>query len=120
MERLLAILFSISLLQSTAPPRAVNENCDFMAGICVLISSSGVTDCSGQGEENDCEKNKDCALPVCCSNGPCCCLCLVPERPVIHAAPVSAETNSGLPSNIQHFCPQQVLRSIWKPPAMTA
>jgi hypothetical protein len=118
MERLLAILFSVSLLQSTAPPRAVSEHCDFMAGVCVFLS--GTVDCGESDEQSGCEKSRDCALPVCCSNGPCCCLCLVPERPFIHAAPSPAEIWLAKPNGLQHFYPQQVSRSIWKPPAMIA
>jgi hypothetical protein len=120
MERLLVFLFSITLLIATSPPPATGEGCDFYGGICMVVESiGGITSCSSSSEEdpNDCSKNSDCSGPICCLYGPCSCLCLMPEYPVLVVSPDFPEERSVKPGEHQDFVPQQYCLSIWKPPA---
>lgn len=130
MERLLAFLFSVTLLLATSPPRESNEACDYSGGICTIkescLAKSEPTCTKEQnacgdeaGKENGCGDKSGCPLPICCIYGPCCCLCVVPERPVLHIAPPLPEEKRVKPGEPQGFIPQQVCRSIWKPPAFS-
>ncbi|MFN0037007.1 MAG: hypothetical protein ACKVUS_18285 [Saprospiraceae bacterium] len=133
MDRLLALLFSVTMLLVSLPPRVSSDVCDYSGGICVKKEScsakSASSSCSseqpacrimlGGEEEGACGKDADCSFPICCVCGPCCCLCLVPERPVLHVAPAVPEEERLKPNGQQDFLPQQVCFSIWKPPAFS-
>gem|GEM_PF-3485084 len=132
MERLLATLFSVTLLLATSPPRELNGACDYSGGICTvkeICSAKSESSCSNEQHsslvlsdtenENNCGKNSGCPLPICCVYGPCCCLCVVPERPVLHIAPPLPEKERVKPGEPQDFLPQQVCLAIWKPPAFS-
>jgi len=120
MERLLAILFSITLLMATAPPKAAMSDCSYSGGICVKnedCSPASDSACSLSHEESDDEKSA-CPMPICCVCGPCCCLCIVPERPVVPTAIFPDEKDIKIFAQ-QNFSPQQVWLSVWKPPAFS-
>ncbi|MDO8368544.1 MAG: hypothetical protein Q7T20_17220 [Saprospiraceae bacterium] len=132
MDRLLAFLFSVTLLLATSPPRESNEAYDCSGGICIVKESclakteptctKEQASCQGQAgtkNENRCGDKSGCPLPICCVYGPCCCLCVVPERPVLHIAPPLPEEERVKPGEPQGFIPQQVYHSIWKPPAFS-
>ncbi|MFN0174172.1 MAG: hypothetical protein ACKVU0_05950 [Saprospiraceae bacterium] len=132
MERLLAILFSVTLFLATSPPRGLDKACDYSGGICTvkeICSAKSETSCykeephnldlSNTEKENDCGEKSGCPLPICCVYGPCCCLCVVPERPVLHIAPPLPEEKRVKPGEPQDFLPQQVCLSIWKPPSFS-
>jgi hypothetical protein len=143
MDRLLVLLFSATLLIATSPPRVSNGLCDYSGGVCTAkesCSAKSESSCSegqsaisptyvkttadkkasaGKEDKNDCGKKSGCPLPICCVCGPCCCLCIVPERPVLHIAPPLPDEERVKPSEHQDFLPQQVCLAIWKPPAFS-
>jgi hypothetical protein len=121
MERLLSLLFSITLLMATAPPKSATNDCSYSGGICVqkesCDSSASDSACS-LGHQEDKSENSACPMPICCVCGPCCCLCIVPERPVLPTAIFPDETGAKIFA-LQNFSPQQVWLSVWKPPAFS-
>lgn len=122
MERLLVLLFSVTLLIATAAPRGASEECNFSGGICTTVETAvkKSTSClfSGCSEKNETEEqDSGCSMPACCVSGPCCCLCLVPEQPQICGRPVLIQEKRVKPGYYQGFYPQEVDLSIWKPPA---
>ncbi len=122
MDRLLVLLFSVTLLIATAAPRGASEECNFSGGICTTVEKAvkKSTSClfSGCSEENETEEqDSGCSMPACCVSGPCCCLCLVPEQPQICGRPVLIQEKRVKPGYYQGFYPQEVDLSIWKPPA---
>ncbi|MBC7774500.1 MAG: hypothetical protein H7246_03605 [Phycisphaerae bacterium] len=141
MDRLLVLLFSVTLLIATSPPRVMNEACDYSGGICtgkgscsaksesfcfkeqlvnqILPPAPQGTTGAGKEDKNGCGKKSGCPLPICCVCGPCCCLCIVPERPVLHIAPPLPDEQRVKPSEHQDFLPQQVYFTIWKPPSFS-
>jgi hypothetical protein len=122
MERLLAILFSVTLLIATAPPKVPVTECDYAGGICVqkasVRSDSEDTCWFDFGGCNDDSKKSACPMPICCVSGPCCCLCIVPERPEL-PEPVWLPEPRTQPATQRAFLPQQVWLSVWKPPAFS-
>lgn len=124
MDRLLVYLFSCSLFLATSPPEMPNAACDYSGGICTMKQSCGEQQSRScpfdkNGKKGCGGKKSGCPLPACCLNGPCCCLCIVPERPVLHMAPVLAEEKRVKPHYNPNFHPQEVSLSIWKPPAFS-
>lgn len=122
MDRLLVFLFSITLVLATYPPRVSPDACDYKGGICVVkeICVKANSICSTSEEENsDCSKDSGCRFPICCVYGPCCCLCIIPECPVLHISPSLPEEERLKPNSDQDFFPQMVCVSIWKPPAFS-
>lgn len=121
MERLLAILFSIMLLIATAPPKMAGGGCSYAGDICTPKEN-----CTPTSSEASCALHRDgngdqkpvCPMPICCVCGPCCCLCLVPERPVLPVAFWPDEIRTS-PATQQAFLPQQVWLTVWKPPAFS-
>ena len=121
MERLLSILFSVMLLIATAPPKVSVSVCSYAGGICVQKESCTPTSggsCALNHGDSDDGKRPVCPMPVCCFSGPCCCLCLVPERPVLPEPYWLQETHTQ-PATYRAFLPQQVWLSVWKPPAFS-
>ena len=124
-NRLLVFLFSVTMLLATSPPRVASVSCDFSGGICTAkddCSLFGSAPCTPKqtgkdGHKKDCGDESNCPLPICCICGPCCCLCIVPERPTLHIEPTTSIEERLTPLYYQTFVPQQVLLSIWKPPA---
>ncbi|MFN0215616.1 MAG: hypothetical protein ACKVT2_15270 [Saprospiraceae bacterium] len=131
MERLLVLLFSVTLTLATSPPMGLSDSCDYVSGICTSkpVRSDIPNACFGvfemkcdleeEEDKDDCTKNSGCPLPICCVNGPCCCLCIVPERPVLFRATTSPEEERVKPIEPKGFLPQQFYPSIWKPPAFS-
>lgn len=121
MERLLAILFSVMLLIATAPPKVSVSMCSYAGGMCVqkesATSASGGS-CALDHEDSASGKRPACPMPLCCVSGPCCCLCLLPERPVLPEPYWLQETHTQ-PATYRAFLPQQVWLSVWKPPAFS-
>jgi hypothetical protein len=121
MERLLVLLFSVTLLMATAPPRSTSDACDYSGGICTVSAVvTAQVSClfSGCSEENETEEqDSGCSMPACCVSGPCSCLCLVPEQPEICGKPVYVPEKRVKPGEHQDFYPQEVDLAIWKPPA---
>jgi hypothetical protein len=122
MDRLLALLFSVTLIIATSPPRVGVEGCDYSGGICVV--SKVVKDNFQCILSFSCEKGTDdgtedsgCSMPACCVSSSCCCLCLVPEQPQICGRPVLIQEKRIKPGYYQGFYPQEVDLSIWKPPS---
>jgi hypothetical protein len=122
MDRLLVLLFSVTLLLATSAPRVSTEARDCSGGVgmekktCSVFALFCTPDQEG---DSDCSKDSDCKFPICCVCGPCCCLCIVPECPVLYIAPALPEVQNLKPSGYQVFFPQQVCFSIWKPPAFS-
>lgn len=123
MDRLLVLLFSVTLLLATSPPRVANEACDFSGGICTVkegcLAKSSFACTAPQEEKKDCSKDSDCSFPICCVYGPCCCLCIVPVCPVLPVSAPMPEETCVKPCEHQDFYPQQVSRAIWKPPSFS-
>lgn len=122
MDRLLVLLFSVTIFLATSAPRGGMENCDFSGGICVMtktvkdkMNCLASFSCEKGGDSE--EKDSGCTMPACCVSGPCCCLCLVPEQPQICGRPVLIQEKRVKPGYYQGFYPQEVDLSIWKPPA---
>ena len=113
MDRLLSILFSVVLLTATSPPRTAAGVCD-VAGNCSRMPVH--LPCRSNEKSNDKQKPA-CPVPVCCVCGPCCCVCLVPEQPVLHRGAMPEESENLQPGSFLTFHPQPVWLSIWKPPA---
>lgn len=121
MDRLLAVLFSVMLLIATAPPKAPGGDCSFSGGICTAKQTGSPAASGGAcslDHESDNGNKPACPTPICCVCGPCCCLCLVPERPVLPVAYWSDEVRTK-PATHRDFLPQQVGLSVWKPPAFS-
>jgi hypothetical protein len=119
MERLLSILFSVTLLMANMPPKG-GEGCDVGAGFCVMVENcapSPDSSCS-LGHQGECGEKSACPIPICCVCGPCCCLCLVPERPVLPVAIFPDEECIKVFAQ-KNFSPQQVWLAVWKPPAFS-
>lgn len=118
MERLLSILFSVVLLIATAPPKT-GSGCNVAVGFCVLVENcaapSSESSCS-LDHKGDCSEKSACPIPICCVCGPCCCLCIVPERPVLPTTILLDEQSVKIFTH-PVFLPQQVWLSVWKPPA---
>lgn len=120
MDRLLVLLFSVTLLLATSPPRALLEGCDYSGGVCTTqkeVNKESSCWLFPANEEEGSSEGSGCSFPICCVYGPCCCLCIVPVCPVIHVAPPLPEEENARPTGGQDFAPQQVYRAIWKPPA---
>ena len=119
MERLLSILFSITLLMTTMPPKS-GGGCDAAVGFCVPVENcapDSESPCS-LDHPGDCGEKSACPIPICCVCGPCCCLCLMPEHPVLPTAILPDEVSVKIFAH-SVFSPQQVWFSVWKPPAFS-
>jgi hypothetical protein len=124
MDRLLVLLFSVTMLLATAAPKVPNLACAYSKSKCIataICTALSGSLCSGAPckEKDGCGKGSGCPLPVCCVSGPGCCLCIVPERPLLHIGSSFPEEELILPNGFQDATPQQVYFSIWKPPAFS-
>ncbi|MCW5924849.1 MAG: hypothetical protein KIS77_21195 [Saprospiraceae bacterium] len=119
MERLLSILFSVTLLLATMPPK-VGGDCFYWGGICVVQEScaaDAAASCAAD-HSKDGDKAPVCPAPICCVAGPCCCLCLMPETPLLPSVVLPTERSARVFA-CAVFLPQQVWLSVWKPPAFS-